>query len=208
MSDRGGDRGLDSDHNGNVTYGASTAGWPVRDCVEEHMADGEDGGHGLEARVLALARGGMCRVEIGAALGLSDDELASLEAERVGFARAMRRAEVLERAWWEAAPREALAAGIRLNLGAWLGVMRWRWGDAEAAAAPPPPEAPPKRRVIFRIPCNGRTKLLPDGTCPCAADHDYDWSVLDRDDDDEDDEADDLSDDGDDDNEETEDGRI
>ena len=149
----------------------------------------------------------MGRVEIGAALGLSEEELAALEGARPGFARAMRLAEVLERAWWEAAPREALVAGIRLNLGAWLGVMRWRWGDS-ATAGPPPPAEPPRRRVIYRIPCNGRTKLLPDGTCPCAADHDYDWSALDQEDDDENDEAEDLSDDGDADDEETQDGRF
>jgi len=146
---------LDSGYKGNVTNGAALAGWSAGDGVEAWMADGE-GGDGLEGRVLALARGGMGRVEIAAVLGLTEDELAALEAEQPGFAVAMRRAEVLEEAWWEGLPREALAGGHRrFNLAGWLGVMRWRRGEDPGAPAAPPPAKP---KVRYDIPDNGRER--------------------------------------------------
>jgi hypothetical protein len=123
--------------------------------VEVSVADGSVDGDGLEARVLSLARGGLGRVEIAAALGLGEAELTALEAARPGLGLAMQRARVLERAWWEALPREALAAGHRgFNLGAWLAAMRWRWG--EGPGAPPP-------LVLARvnIPDNGRKRRIP-----------------------------------------------
>jgi hypothetical protein len=124
------------------------------------MADEEDGGDGLEARVLALGAEGLSRVEIAAALGLGETELAALEAERPAFVAAMRRARVLEQAWWEALPREALAAGHRFNLAGWLGVMRWRWGGGVAAAiAPAAPAAKPTAPLArYEIPDNGRER--------------------------------------------------
>ena len=86
-------------------------------------------GEALEARVLEMGRGGMGRVEIAAGLGLAVEELMALERERPGFALAMRRADTFARAWWEALPRETMAAGARFNLAGWLGVMRWRWAQ-------------------------------------------------------------------------------
>ena len=121
------------------------------------MADGDEEDGDLEARVLSLARGGLGRVEIAAALGLGEGELTALERERPALALAMRRAAVLERAWWEALPREALAGGHRFNLGGWLAAMRWRWG--EGPGAPPPPPAPVLAR--YEIPDNGRPRRKP-----------------------------------------------
>ncbi|MEJ0065830.1 MAG: hypothetical protein WDM85_10695 [Caulobacteraceae bacterium] len=119
--------------------------------------DGDVTGDAFEARVLSLARGGLGRTEIAAALGLGEDELTALEAERPSLALAMQRAAVLERAWWEALPREALAGGHRgFNLGAWLATMRWRWGDGPNA--PPPP--PPRPMVRYEIPDNGKERRV------------------------------------------------
>ncbi len=52
--------------------------------------------------------------------------------------------------------------------------MAWRFGDPGrgAAAGPPAPERP---RARYLIPCNLRTRLRPDGTCPCAGVHDAAW---------------------------------
>ncbi len=119
------------------------------------MADGEGAEDGLEDRVLALAGGGLSWVEIAAALGLSEAELTALEAARPALALAVQRAEMLERAWWEALPREAVAAGQRFNLAGWLGVMRWRWGEGAGSPAEPPPSRPLAR---VNIPYNGRPR--------------------------------------------------
>ena len=106
------------------------------------MADGHDEADGLEGRVLALARDGLGRVEIAAALELGEADLMALERARPTLALAMRRAAALERAWWEALPREALAGGHRFNLGDWLAALRWRWGEGPSAPPPPPPARP------------------------------------------------------------------
>src|SRR5690242_9955116 len=86
------------------------------------------------ARVIGLGREGLGRWEIAAALDLGMAELGELEAADAGFAAAMRRAADLERAWWEAQPREALAAGVRLQVTAWREAMGWRFGGGAAAA--------------------------------------------------------------------------
>jgi hypothetical protein len=122
------------------------------------MPDQSNDAPDLEARAVALGREGLSRAEIADRLGLSLDETAAREAERPGFAAAMRRAEDAARAWWEAAPREALAAGVRFNMAAWLAAMRWRFGDA---APPGDAAAGPQPRAILDIPDNHRTK--PDG---------------------------------------------
>ena len=121
------------------------------------MADIDDEDDDLEARVLQLARGGLGRAEIAAALGLGEGELTALEGERASLALAMRRAAVLERAWWEALPREALAGGQRFNLGGWLATMRWRWGDGPGAP-PAPPTRPPVVLARYEIPDNGKER--------------------------------------------------
>ncbi len=120
----------------------------------------------LAARVVELGRRGLSRAEIGPALGLELAELAALEAGDADFARAMRRAGEAERGWWEAQPREALAAGARLNIGAWQGAMRWRFGAAEGAKAAEAakPAAPARPRARYYIPDNLRDVRLADGT--------------------------------------------
>ena len=137
--------------------------------------DGRLDGAGLAARVVALGRQGLSRTEIGPALDMEMAELAAREAADAAFARALRRAEEAERAWWEAQPREALAAGARLDTGAWREAMRWRWGggagEAEAAdaagaatGAAVEPAAAARPTVRYYIPDNLRERRLPDGT--------------------------------------------
>jgi hypothetical protein len=135
----------------------------------------------LEAHVLALGREGLSREEITARLGLSADELDALEAKRPSLELALRRAEAAARGWWEAAGREAVAAGVRGGLAGWAAQMRWRFGvgpAAEMAAAAAAEAAAagaqaararggPQVGVIIDIPCNGRwQRLLPGGLCP------------------------------------------
>jgi len=79
------------------------------------MADGEGEDDGLEERVLALAAGGLGRVEIAAALGLGEAELTALEGARPALALAMRRARALERAWWEGPPAPLARVNIPYN---------------------------------------------------------------------------------------------
>ena len=124
--------------------------------------DGEGEDDDLEARVLSLARGGHGRTEIAAALGFGEAELTALEAARPGLALAMQRAAVLERAWWEALPREGLAGSRKFNLAGWLAAMRWRWGDASPGSPPKP--APPGPTARCYIPDNGRERRrsMPD----------------------------------------------
>jgi hypothetical protein len=119
------------------------------------MAD--DAG-GLAAQVIALGRRGMARAEIAAALDLGEAELAALEAADPGLAVALGRAEAAARGWWEALPREALEAGTRFNLAAWLGAMRWRFGEGEASGEAAAPAPPPRPMGILVIPDNGRRR--------------------------------------------------
>lgn len=118
-------------------------------------------------RAIALGRKGLGRAEIAAALDVGLAELVAMEARSLRFAQAMRRAAELERAWWEAQPREALAAGARLDVGAWREVMRWRFGAADGAAGGRPAAAvaeaqePARPRTIYLLPDNGM-ELGPD----------------------------------------------
>src|SRR5579862_1883564 len=133
-----------------------------------------ENGAAVADRILALGRGGCGRAEIAAALGVSLQDLAAMEGEAPDVSAALRDAQTAAQAWWERAQREALMGGARLNAGAWRSAMAWRFGDPGkgAVAGPPAPEPP---RAIYRIPCNTRTKLRPDGTCPCAGVHDAAW---------------------------------
>jgi hypothetical protein len=136
--------------------------------------DGKPAGGDLAIQAIALGRQGYGRVEIGPALGLEIAELAALEAGDAGFARAMRLAAEAERAWWEGQPREALAAGARLDCGAWREAMRWRFGAVQAAAdaaagtaARAQAEAatqPARPLATYYIPDNLRQRRLADGT--------------------------------------------
>ena len=125
------------------------------------------------AAIRALGRQGMGRAEIAAALGLSLHRLDAWESAEPAVAAALAVADAAARAWWAGRQREALLEGARVNAGAWREAMAWRFGapgkgGAAAIAAPSP-------RATYRIPCNLRTKLLPDGTCPCSGVHDADW---------------------------------
>jgi hypothetical protein len=138
-----------------------------------------------EDLVLRLGAVGRGRAEIAAALGMSRAQLAAREAEDASLAVALQQAADLALAWWEAAPCEAFEAGVRFNYGAWRREMAWRFGETA-----PPDLAPPKaararaeRRetATCLIPCNGRTKLRPDGTCPCGAYHNEEfWRARDE----------------------------
>ena len=131
------------------------------------------------AAIRALGRRGMGRAEIAAALGLSLHRLDAWEADEPAVAGALAVADAAARAWWAARQREALLQGARVNAGAWREAMAWRFGAAEqpawgkGGAAAVAPVSPP--RVTFRIPCNLRTRLRPDGTCPCDGVHDAAW---------------------------------
>ena len=127
------------------------------------------------AAIRALGRRGMGRAEIAAALGLSLHRLGAWEADEPAIAGALAVADAAARAWWAARQREALLQGARVNAGAWREAMAWRFGAAGKAggAAAVAPTSPP--RAILRIPCNLRTRLRPDGSCPCAGVHDAAW---------------------------------
>jgi hypothetical protein len=124
------------------------------------------------AEIRALGGEGLGRAEIAARLGLSLARLAGWEASDPAIAAAMAVADAAARAWWAARQREALLAGARMNASAWREAMAWRFG-APGKGGPGAIAAPP--RATFLIPCNGSTRLLPDGTCPCAGVHDADW---------------------------------
>ncbi len=127
----------------------------------------------LAERVVRLGRDGLGRAEIAAALGVGLAELARMEGRSERLAAALVRAADAERAWWEAQPREALAAGARFSTGAWRDAMRWRFGDAGAAAGRaagagagvPGAGEPDRPRAIYLIPDNGR-ELMPNGKPP------------------------------------------
>jgi hypothetical protein len=118
---------------------------------------GDAAADGLAERVVAFGRRGMGRAEIAAALGLGEAELAGMAEADAGLEAALARAGAAERAWWEAAPREALAAGVRFNLAGWLGAMRWRFGEEVALAAAQKPIVLVEP-AIFDIPDNGRQR--------------------------------------------------
>lgn len=131
----------------------------------------------LAERIVRLGRGGLSRVEIAAAIGVGAAALGRLEARSGRVAAALAKAAEAERAWWEAQPREALAAGARFNASAWRAAMGWRFGaDAGLGAAgagaagaagsrargAAPAPAPEPRGTIYLIPDNGRARG-PDG---------------------------------------------
>ena len=140
---------------------------------EERKAAGAE----LAERVLRLGRNGLSRAEIATELGVGLAELARMERRSERLATALGRAADAERAWWEAQPREALAAGARFNMSAWRAAMGWRFGAAGAAAsgagaardaAAAARGAPERPRTIYLIPTNGRERG-PDGK-PLSAD--------------------------------------
>ena len=125
----------------------------------------------LGERVVRLGRGGLGRAEIAAELGVGLDALARMERKSARLAGALARAAEAERAWWEAQPREALAAGAPLNMSAWFAAMQWRFGAASGRAASGPPGAgeaaadePARPRAIYILPDNGKERRAPDGT--------------------------------------------
>jgi hypothetical protein len=126
------------------------------------------------AEIRALGGEGLGRAEIAARLGLSLPRLDAWETSEPAIAAAMAVADAAARAWWAARQREALLAGARMNASAWREAMACRFG-VPGKGGPGAIAAPPRPRATFLIPCNGRTRLRPDGTCPCAGVHDGDW---------------------------------
>ena len=126
------------------------------------------------AEIRALGEDGMGRAEIAAELGISLRRLDRWETEEPAIAGALAVADAAARGWWAARQREALLQGAPVRAGAWREAMTWRFGapgkrGGSAVAAAPAP------RAIYRIPCNLRTRLRPDGTCPCDGVHDASW---------------------------------
>ena len=128
--------------------------------------------------VLRLGAAGLGRAEIAKALRLCPEALDQREAEDPTLAAALRGAAGLSQAWWEALAREACENG-RFTLAAWSREMKRRFGEPG-----PGPDGKTARlkggrsllgerpRVTYLLPCNGMTKLNPDGTCPCDSCHD------------------------------------
>jgi len=106
----------------------------------------------LVAEITRLGREGASRREVAAGLGVTLEELAARAREDAGLARALVLAEEAARAWWDGVPREALAAGARINTASWGGAMASRFGEA----ALPQPAA--RQTVDIDIPDNGRNR--------------------------------------------------
>ena len=143
-------------------------------------ADAERGTAERDTLVLRLGAAGRGRAEIAAALGLSRSQLVVRAAEDASLATALQRASDLALAWWEAMPNDAYEAGVRFNYAAWGREMGRRFGEAapRGAGQGAKARAAPVRGVetaTYLIPCNGRTKLRPDGTCPCSAYHNEEY---------------------------------
>jgi len=128
----------------------------------------------LPAQIVALGREGLGYVEIAAALGVGVRELEGMARGDAAVELALDRAEAAAMAWWARGPRLAMAAGARFAWAPWRRGAEWRTeaagraahGAASAAAAP----ARPLARI--NLPCNGRSRPLPDGTCPqCGKRH-------------------------------------
>jgi len=135
----------------------------------------------LADRVVRMGGNGLGRVEIAAQLGAGLAGLARMEARSGRLAHALARAAEAELAWWEALPREALAAVARFDMGAWSAAMRWRFGwagsgagegsgfgpsgasGAGARAGVGTAEGPARPRAIYLLPDNGKERRTPDG---------------------------------------------
>jgi hypothetical protein len=126
----------------------------------------------VPAQIVALGREGLGAVEIAAALGLGVRELERMARGDPAVELALDRAEAAALAWWAAAPRQAMAARARFPWASWrrgVGCLTETAGRAAHGAAS---GAPAPARVRINLPCNGRTRPLPDGTCPhCGKRH-------------------------------------
>ncbi|HEY1427572.1 MAG TPA: hypothetical protein VGF50_12935 [Caulobacteraceae bacterium] len=121
----------------------------------------------LAGRVVALGRQGLGRAEIAAALDVGPGR-----AGRDGGGRCGAGGGAAAGGGPGAGVVEALAAGARMNMSAWLGAMRWRFGDAAGGAADGRAGAaeaaqsmqprPPTTR--YYLPDNFMERTLPDGT--------------------------------------------
>ena len=129
----------------------------------------------LPAQIVALGREGLGYVEIAAALGVGVRELEGMARGDAAVELALDRAEAAAMAWWAGLPRRAMAAKARFGWASWRRGAAWR---AEAAGEPArrarsaaaAERAPPLARI--NLPCNGRSRPLPDGTCPqCGKRH-------------------------------------
>ncbi len=127
-----------------------------------------------EVLVMSLGAEGRSRAEIALALEVSVEVLAAQAAEDSRLHNLLRAADGLALAWWEAQARDACEAG-RFNLAGWGREMQRRFGVAPgrpdgalpAARTGRAPRAALPVTTIFKLPCNGKERRGPDGTCPC-----------------------------------------
>jgi len=128
----------------------------------------------LPARIVALGGEGLGAPEIAAALGLGVRELERMARGDAAVELALDRAEAAAMAWWAGLPRQAMAAKARFAWASWRRGLAWRTEAAghapRARSAAAAERAPPLARI--NLPCNGRSRPLPDGTCPqCGKRH-------------------------------------
>jgi hypothetical protein len=126
----------------------------------------------LPARVAALGREGLGAPEIAAALGLGVRELERMARGDPAVELALDRAEAAALAWWARAPRRAMAAGARFPWASWRRGVGWLTAEAGRTARGPKAAAPVRAAPVrINLPCNGRSRPLPDGTCPQCGKH-------------------------------------
>jgi hypothetical protein len=119
---------------------------------------------GLARQVALQGALGLSRAEIAVQLGASLADFDAWAAEHPAFAQALADADTQARAWWDAQPREALAAGRTFRAAAWAKAYAQRFGrssdrpqSAKAASQP--------RTITARVelPDNGRERRPPGG---------------------------------------------
>jgi hypothetical protein len=129
----------------------------------------------LPTQIVALGREGLAYVEIAAALGLGVRELEGVARGDAAVELALDRAEAAAMAWWARAPRLAMAAGARFPWASWRRGVAWRADETEGSVRARPRSAAAAVRAPlarYEIPCNGKARPLPDGTCPdCGKRH-------------------------------------
>jgi len=139
----------------------------------------------LAAKAVALGAEGLGAREIAVALGMTFAALEALEDADAGFAEAMGRAEEAARAWWEGLPRAALSQGKPFHHAGWRAAMAARFEDVAEASGSGAEWVDPRCKdfdeitraswPVVILPCNGKGKRLPDGSCPFAKQDTSQW---------------------------------
>jgi transposase-like protein len=113
------------------------------------------------ARIIELASAeGLTRAELATALGVSERDFDAWAETHADFAVALADSDSLACAWWDTAPRRALATGEPFRVGIWAKAVAQRYGRS---AHRPLEKAEPDARdvepdVIIEIPDNGRSR--------------------------------------------------